>query len=1743
MILRRIASLSVVAAWAWCAGAAHADEPLAEWQFVPRPPAAVPAGPPPPDLPLVFAVDDGTSEGDFGVGGAFARQFLWFTQFMAPPGPGATLEEVRVLFDPGANITVGDAIDLVIYQDDDADPSNGAVVLAVVSETIQALDGATFSVYPLATPVEVIGASTILVGVVPRFIVSGSTPGPTLPAAIDASTSDGSAWFATWVADPPDPPNLPSDLSMQPLNPTVAGVWMIRAFGRPLPITAIPTAGPFMLAALAGLLALLGLVLLRRGGMVLVLGLLVLGIAGPARAVVVDDFATAQAALTDPPGTPDASSVAAGLGGERDFFVDRLLGTGTVTAEVTAGALTIGITDTTPDSRGEVVVTWDGVDGDPALDPVGLGGLDLTDDGGVVQTGLRLTTTSADTGVEVTIEVHTDATNASIADLVLLTTQTSYVVAYDAFVQSGSAGPADFSSVGAIEVTIRSTEKAVSVDMLETVPPVIAGLLTDALQVDGDFDTEVDPGDTLRYSLTVSNTGSEADQVDVEDLLSDLTFVPGSVRTTPLAVDDRYDGACGNFTLTVPMGTGVLANDIDLDSNAVAVDVGNSDTASAQGGTVTMSADGSFTYDPPAGFRGIDSFGYQLALVAGDPAPPAPIRGTVTVLVDEIVWFVDDDEDAGGNGTQADPFNRLNEVEAASLPGDTIYVAEDSTPGTVDNLTDGMALKADQRLIGAGVDLVACGQTLVSASTTPSINNVAGNAIDLATDNTIRGLDVRGAAVRGISGSGFGTLSVDTVNIVGGSLEILNLSNGTLAATFGTLSNHLGTASGIVLDSVGGSLDVTTTTITDPVGAGITVDNAPAAADLDFGATTVTLAGGLASAPGVRVSTNAASSTVTFDTLSITTENGAGFLSGIGGTVNINSTAASVNATNGPAVDISATTGRTNGISGWTFATLQSTGSGTDGVLLNNLFENFTVGTSTTVSDADLRGILVSNSANRSIDFGATSVTDTNIGAGANGDGIDLRTGNAGATFTFDSLAATTDGGFGLAANNSGTVNVTSAASTIVATGGPGLDITATTIGINLATLSSSGSPTTGVNLNMVTGTLNATGGAIGTATGNAFDIEGGFGVTTYGGTITNTTNRAVEVRNRSVGATHAITFSGAIDEDGTGILLENIDAVNLRFTGGLDLDTGSNTAFTATAGGSINVCDTTPCGGGAAVTNRIGFNTALSTRAVDIDASTIGADGITFRSIAVDGGTTAAIRLADSGAGTFTVTGDGTTTAGGNGSGGTIENISGSDAIILDNTGGLVTFQNVIVEDISHPSDGGDAIQTRRFADGIHGENVNGGLRLQSVTMRRFSDHAVLGALFSDGTDFTTWNGLELRDSTFENANRFHVAARGDDADEGVIRVRGLTGTVVVDNCTIRLGGRGLDFYTPAGAGTLDVTVQRSAFTDLYKEFAAGGTRNVGGRGASFEARGSHDMVVRIGDPAQANDALGNTFTNNFTASVVVLGQEGGTSPHTGNIDTVISRNDFIITDHTTAQLPFGNLTFDFPQGGVSLNPAGGTYDAIVSHNLFDEVMHAAGGLGQLTLGLNGGAVQAHVHDNEFRLPWDGSVQIRAEGTSSAAVLFEDNIYTDGMVGGATDDVGFATQSPFNPFLVNVRAGGSLDLTLRREVLAQHDIVFTPGDRKHSIELEVQADSAANELDLHLVDNRGPEGYHLKEFNGSFEIFQGVSASTVPATIIDDNGNTGGGSSDLTDPPVVVVDGGVTSTATAPTLPVIVIP
>jgi len=598
----------------------------------------------------------------------------------------------------------------------------------------------------------------------------------------------------------------------------------------------------------------------------------------------------------------------------------------------------------------------------------------------------------------------------------------------------------------------------------------------------------------------------------------------------------------------------------------------------------------------------------------------------------------------------------------------------------------------------------------------------------------------------------------------------------------------------------------------------------------------------------------------------------------------------------------------------------------------------------------------------------------------------------------------------------------------------------------------------------------------------------------------------------------------------GTAVVLASGDTVR-----GLDISvTGASQGLVGTGFGSATIDE-------MAITTVTG--TALNLNNGNASA--------TFDSITSTGaGGNSAIVLNDTGADAITV------------NGGTIANKS-TDAITFNDTDGPITLANMIIEDIGDASDLSDALNTRSQQDGIHGQAVSGGLTLDGVTIRRISDNCVNGALFADGVSATTWNGLEIFDSLIENCNRYHVTDKGDSSDEGGVRIAGIHGTVMVVDSVLQFAADLLDLTTHV-SGSLDMTVQSSTFNRSIKEFPTGGTVNTGLHGIDVTFKGDLDGVIRIGDPAEISAALGNTFTDNAVGSIRIA-QDAGT---TGDVATVISLNTFEILDHLTSQQSPGNFVFNFAQGGVLLWARGGTFEAIVSKNLFNQVMHADGGLGQLTLiGDTGSDSEFIVEGNTFDLPWDAPVRVLADANNSMAVRFggilagEPNTYIDGLLpSNLADDLGDGCTegylSPYTPWHLNVRNGGALDLTIQDEFLPQHDDGSSPcfpGGSGFARSFDASMNSGASgTLNLGITGSASPDGYNLAQGGGSgvFNLYAtaGCGGAPTPQAILLANSNTGGGGTylvngDATSPPVVGTSGTISCTTTAPTLPSITIP
>jgi uncharacterized repeat protein (TIGR01451 family) len=85
-----------------------------------------------------------------------------------------------------------------------------------------------------------------------------------------------------------------------------------------------------------------------------------------------------------------------------------------------------------------------------------------------------------------------------------------------------------------------------------------------------------------------------------------VTLTIDDVNSNPVANDNIYGSSSTTLIVAAP---GVLGNDTDPDGDPLTASLESNPTH----GSVVLNADGSFTYNAPAGFRGVDSFIYRAS--------------------------------------------------------------------------------------------------------------------------------------------------------------------------------------------------------------------------------------------------------------------------------------------------------------------------------------------------------------------------------------------------------------------------------------------------------------------------------------------------------------------------------------------------------------------------------------------------------------------------------------------------------------------------------------------------------------------------------------------------------------------------------------------------------------------------------------------------------------------------------------------------------------------------------------------------------------------------------------------------------------------------------------------------------------------------------------------------------------------------------------------------------------------------
>lgn len=482
-------------------------------------------------------------------------------------------------------------------------------------------------------------------------------------------------------------------------------------------------------------------------------------------------------------------------------------------------------------------------------------------------------------------------------------------------------------------------------------------------------------------------------------------------------------------------------------------------------------------------------------------------------------------------------------------------------------------------------------------------------------------------------------------------------------------------------------------------------------------------------------------------------------------------------------------------------------------------------------------------------------------------------------------------------------------------------------------------------------------------------NVGGGSGDLTFAGTITNSTFNSVAIANRN--GTGAISLSGAITDNGGGISLQNNNSSVINFTGGLALNTGANTAFSATQNGIVNVTQNN-----TTIVNTI---TTAGGTALEIDGSTIGALGLTFRSINVSGGSNDAIYLNNTGSNAgLTVTGDGSAISGGTifGNNGPDGAATAGNAIYLNNT-----------RDIS--------LSSMKIQGG-----TNYAIRGNNVT--NFSlDSSTVGLGFTSGTSNTA--DADPTGLTGEGTVRFYNLLGTASITNSTLDA-GFTRTLTINNDTGTLSSFTIDNSTIANSQT-----NAEATDALYIQSNSNAVMNFTITNNSQFTSAPQDLIeLNATDTSTVNLSIDNShFSNSNTA---LINGAGGLVFNGSGPDVFVTfdldSNTFRQGTGLTASASAGRiLTAGMASGS-------GTFYGKITNNTFGAsgVAHSGGGDATDTLGLfatgnNGthGGTRYLVQNNTIQDYGQSGIQIGATSGNASidATILGNTIREPGSIAG----------------------------------------------------------------------------------------------------------------------------------------------
>ncbi|HEU0099254.1 MAG TPA: Ig-like domain-containing protein [Allosphingosinicella sp.] len=1037
-----------------------------------------------------------------------------------------------------------------------------------------------------------------------------------------------------------------------------------------------------------------------------------------------------------------------------------------------------------------------------------------------------------------------------------------------------------------------------------------------------------------------------------------LTVTVNGSNDAPVANDDSAStsedsaGISGN----------VLANDTDVDGEALSVAAPG--TYVGTYGTLTIAADGSYTYTPGAAAQGLDVgetaqdvFTYTAS--DGTAADAANLTITVTGLNDAPV--ANDDTGATDENTPVSGNVLANDTD---VDGETLTV---TNPATFIGAYGTLVLAANGSYTytpGAGAQALTNGQVVNDVFTyIASDGTVADTATLTITVTGLSGVPdaVDDTAATSENSSVSGNVLANDTDAENDPLTVSN--PGTYTGAYGTLTlnadgsyTYAPNAAANGLAAGESAQDVFSYTATDggasdTANLTVTVNGLNDAPTIDSGGTSAS--GSVEELPdddpGEDMAVHSDSGTIAFADVDLSDTHTASFTAqggGYYGTFTLDpvdqagdsvgwdftvSDAALEGLSEGQIVIQTYTVTVDDGHGGTATqdVTITITGAGVGtGPQTVWYIDNSAVGSTNVGTEANpFTSIAAFNAAQNmlggpQVNHTVYLLAGTGSGVYAEADGINLLNGQIlvgvanGAVRP--TIEATSGDGINVAQGN--TISGLDIGNT------SGADIADSGGSVGTLTISDVGSSGTGQIIDVDQGgTLNVTlnGAESLGSSGGAIDLAGVGGSFAVTGTTTISgvqSGGGVDVTGSS--ATVSLTGGGSISTGSTTAVNFVGNSGSLALGGGLDIVTTSGAGLNATGGGTVTVT-----GSGNSVTSTTGT-------AVTISGTTIGADGVTLESVSVNGAANGIVLANTGSAGGFAVTGTGNA----DGSGGTIANTTGRGVSVtnahdvslanmnLTNAGtvdldatnnGLSTGDNLDTNAAIHLVNATDILLDNLNISGGAEQGINGN-NVTNFALLNSSISGVGNAADEDGIHFYNLNGTgRIVDTTISGSGDDNVNLQMQSGNLD-LHIEGGSASNAVTGSGYLFGIRGT---ATANINLQNATSQNNFGGGIVADAFDSATMNVGVFD-SVSTGNFNQLSVSAGDNSQVDlDASGNTFTSGTGDSVAV--GLSGSSFDTGYVfDARLDDNTITVGNGVAAD-------------GIAVNnPGGGTMNVAITDN-----------------------------------------------------------------------------------------------------------------------------------------------------------------------------------------------------------------